>query len=127
MKLLVDERDVKFVLYEQLRIEDLCKSPVYADLSQETFDMVLEEAGKLAERSFYPSNKLGDEQGCRWKTARSRPPIHSTSLTGYTGRAGGLRCRTRPKSEAKACRLYWGMPVLKCLARPTGRSLCTPG
>ena len=40
MKLLVDERDVKFVLYEQLRIEELCNYPHYAEHSQETFDMV---------------------------------------------------------------------------------------
>jgi hypothetical protein len=74
MNLLVDERDAKFVLYEQLRIEDLCKSALYADLSQETFDMVLEEAGKLAERSFYPANKLGDSQGCRFENGQVRVP-----------------------------------------------------
>jgi alkylation response protein AidB-like acyl-CoA dehydrogenase len=74
MKLLVDERDMKFVLYEQLRIEELCKSPLYADFSRETFDMILEEAGKLAERAFYPSNKKGDEQGCRFENGQVKVP-----------------------------------------------------
>jgi len=74
MKLLVDERDMKFVLYEQLRIEELCKSPLYADFSQETFDMVLEEAAKLAERAYYPSNKKGDEQGCRFENGQVKVP-----------------------------------------------------
>ena len=74
MKLLVDERDMKFVLYEQLRMEGLCKFPLYADFSQETFDMVLEEVGKLAERAFYPSNKKGDEQGCRFENGQVKVP-----------------------------------------------------
>ncbi len=74
MKLLVDERDVKFVLYEQLRMEELCKSPLYADFSQETFDMVLEEAVKLGERAFYPSNRLGDAQGCRFENGQVKVP-----------------------------------------------------
>ncbi|MGO9020081.1 MAG: acyl-CoA dehydrogenase [Syntrophobacteraceae bacterium] len=74
MKLLVDERDVKFVLYEQLRMEGLCKYPLYADFSQETFDMVLEEAAKLAERAYYPSNKKGDEQGCRFENGKVKVP-----------------------------------------------------
>jgi hypothetical protein len=46
MKLLVDERDVKFVLYEQLRVEELCRKPFYAEHSQEMFDMSLEQAEK---------------------------------------------------------------------------------
>ncbi|HIJ75967.1 MAG TPA: acyl-CoA dehydrogenase [Deltaproteobacteria bacterium] len=74
MKLLVDERDMKFVLYEQLRIEELCKSPIYADFSQETFDLVLEQAAKLAEKAFYPSNKKGDEQGCRFENGQVKVP-----------------------------------------------------
>ena len=44
MKLLVDERDVKFVLYEQLRIEELCRKPLYGEFSREMFDMALEQA-----------------------------------------------------------------------------------
>jgi len=74
MKLLVDEKDVKFILYEQLQIQELCKFARYADFSREACDMVLEEAGKLAERSFYPSNKPGDAQGCRFENGQVRVP-----------------------------------------------------
>ncbi|HYA43942.1 MAG TPA: acyl-CoA dehydrogenase [Syntrophobacteraceae bacterium] len=74
MKLLVDERDVKFILNEQLRIEELCKFARYADFSREAFDMVLAEAGKLAERAFYPTNKLGDVQGCRFENGQVKVP-----------------------------------------------------
>jgi hypothetical protein len=74
MKLLVDERDSKFVLYEQLQIQELCKFPKFSDFSRETFDMVLGEAAKLAEKSWYPTNKLGDAQGCRFENGEVKVP-----------------------------------------------------
>ncbi|MDR3566520.1 MAG: acyl-CoA dehydrogenase [Syntrophobacteraceae bacterium] len=75
MNLLVDERDAKFVLYEQLGIDEkLCKSALYGDFSRETFDMVIEEAAKLAERAFYPTNKPGDEQGCSFDKGMVKVP-----------------------------------------------------
>ena len=39
--LLVDERDVKFVLYEQLGVEKLCQESKYSEFSHETFNMML--------------------------------------------------------------------------------------
>jgi len=61
--LLVDERDVKFVLYEQLRIDELCESEKYSEFSREMFDMVLDAAQKLAERELAPINQEGDQKG----------------------------------------------------------------
>jgi alkylation response protein AidB-like acyl-CoA dehydrogenase len=74
MKLLVDERDVKFILYEQLHVEELCKRPRYADFSQEMFDMALEQAEKLAEKEFYPTNRVGDREGCRFANGDVKVP-----------------------------------------------------
>jgi alkylation response protein AidB-like acyl-CoA dehydrogenase len=61
--LLVDERDVKFVLYEQLKIQDLCNTEKYSEYSQEMVDMVLEAAWKLAENELWPVNQEGDRTG----------------------------------------------------------------
>ena len=61
--LLVDERDVKFVLYEQLNIEELCEAERYSEMSREMFDMVLEAAQKLAEKELWPANVDGDRKG----------------------------------------------------------------
>jgi alkylation response protein AidB-like acyl-CoA dehydrogenase len=61
--LLVDERDVKFVLYEQLRIEELCETEKYLEFSRDMFDMVLEAAQKLAEKELWPTNADGDQKG----------------------------------------------------------------
>jgi alkylation response protein AidB-like acyl-CoA dehydrogenase len=63
--LLVDERDVRFVLYEQLNIEELCQSERYAEFSRDMFDMVLDAALKLAEKVLAPTNARGDAEGVR--------------------------------------------------------------
>jgi alkylation response protein AidB-like acyl-CoA dehydrogenase len=70
----VDERDVKFVLYEQLDIEQLTKSAKYADYSREMFDMVLEQAWKLAEHELAPANRQGDAEGCVFENGRVKVP-----------------------------------------------------
>ncbi len=74
MKLLVDERDVKFILYEQLRADELCKAPKYGDFSQEMFDMAIGQAEKLAWKEYYPANRRGDEQGCRYENGQVKAP-----------------------------------------------------
>ena len=60
----VDKRDVKFVLYEQLDIEKLSDTAKYAEYSKEMYDMVLEQAWKLAENEMEPANSKGDRDGC---------------------------------------------------------------
>lgn len=72
--LLVDERDVKFVLYEQLRIEDLCQAEKYSEFSRELFDMVLDAAQKLAENELWPVNADGDRMGVQLANGQARVP-----------------------------------------------------
>ncbi len=63
--ILVDERDVKFVLYEQLNIEELCEHEPYSEFSRDMFDMVLDAAQKLAEKELFPTNQDGDVKGVK--------------------------------------------------------------
>lgn len=65
-KLLVDDRDQSFVLYEMLEMEKLCNSQLFAEHSREVFDMALNEALKLAVSELAPTNKEGDEEGCTY-------------------------------------------------------------
>ncbi|MBN1636418.1 MAG: acyl-CoA dehydrogenase [Deltaproteobacteria bacterium] len=71
---LVDERDVRFVLYEQLKIETLCQAEKFRDHSKETFDMILDAGGKLAHNDFAPANASGDDIGCEWIDGHVKAP-----------------------------------------------------
>lgn len=72
--LLVDERDVKFILYEQFNLEELCQSECYAEFSKEMFDMALEAAQKLAEKELAPTNADGDAKGVVLEQGQVRVP-----------------------------------------------------
>jgi alkylation response protein AidB-like acyl-CoA dehydrogenase len=63
--LIIDPRDQKFVLYEMLNVEELCKAPLYADFSREMFDMALNEAERFATTVIFPTLAEGDKEGCR--------------------------------------------------------------
>lgn len=57
---LLSRRDLDFLLYEWLGVEELTKRERFADHSRETFDGVLELCQELAERYFAPHNKTSD-------------------------------------------------------------------
>ena len=57
---LISRRDVEFLLYEWLGVDELPKRERYGDHSTETFDGVLDLCEQLAEKYFAPHNKLND-------------------------------------------------------------------
>jgi len=50
----ISDRNLKFLLYEMLDVEQLIKYPLFADHSRETFDMVMETAMKMGKDLFKP-------------------------------------------------------------------------
>lgn len=71
---LCDLKDARFILYEQLNVEELCKSEPYGDHSLDTFEMTINAAEKLAVNDFAPANNPGDKQGCTWDNGKVRVP-----------------------------------------------------
>lgn len=72
--LLVDQRDVKFVLYEQLELENLCATEKFGEYNRDVFDMILESAQKFSESELWPVRSLGDEQGVRLEAGQAAAP-----------------------------------------------------
>ncbi len=69
-----DDRDVQFVLKEHLHIESLLKYEAFKDFSLEDFDMILDQAQKIAANDIAPSFQDGDREGCRFDQGRVRVP-----------------------------------------------------
>ena len=57
---LLSRRDLDFLLYEWLRVDELTKLERFAEHSRETFDGVLDLCEQLATRYFAPHNKKSD-------------------------------------------------------------------
>ncbi|MDX9763148.1 MAG: acyl-CoA dehydrogenase [Desulfomonilia bacterium] len=73
-KRVVGIEDTRFVLFDQLDVEALLGFERFGAHSRETFEMILDAAGKLAENEFAPTNKLGDKSGCVWDDGVVRVP-----------------------------------------------------
>lgn len=58
--LLLSRRDLDFLLYEWLRVDELTGRARFAEHSRETFDAVLDLCAELAEERFAPHLKDGD-------------------------------------------------------------------
>lgn len=60
MSLILNRRDIEFLLYEWLQVEQLCDLPRYADHNRETFDAVLDLCEQIATEHFASHNKKSD-------------------------------------------------------------------
>jgi len=72
---LVNARDQKFILFEQLGVDKLFEAGKYQDYTVEDVNMLLGEAEKMAVNEILPTYSLGDQQGCTFKDGKvSAPP-----------------------------------------------------
>jgi alkylation response protein AidB-like acyl-CoA dehydrogenase len=72
--LLVNARDQKFVLYEQLGIQRLFSSERHGDYTEEVIDMMLNEAEKMAVELILPTYDVGDREGCTFEDGKVSVP-----------------------------------------------------
>ena len=72
--LLVNTRDQKFLLYEQIGIDKLFGFKKYADYSREVVDMVLSEAEKMAVDVLAPTLEKGDKEGTHFTDGKAYAP-----------------------------------------------------
>lgn len=73
-KTLVDLRDARFVLFEQLQIEKWLAPELKKEYDLETLEMILNEAEKLAIDIIAPTNKDGNKIGCRFEKEKVLVP-----------------------------------------------------
>ncbi len=99
--LLVDERDMKFVLYEQLKIQDLCSTDKFSEFSLETFEMVLDAAQKLAENELWPCNADGDKIGVRLEGGQAHVPESFHKAYQYYCKGGWMGLSVDPKYDGQ--------------------------
>ena len=66
MRYQAPENDLKFLLFDVLEADRLQELDKYREASPDIIGAVIEEAGKLAAEVLQPTNKTGDEQGCRY-------------------------------------------------------------
>ncbi len=69
-RLLIDNRDIKFVLFELLKVQEICKFDRFADWNEKSLVMLLDEAQKFSEKVLFPLNIDGDKIGLKFESGQ---------------------------------------------------------
>jgi len=71
---IADRRDVDFVLHEQMQVEELGETELFADFNKKTVDMIVSEARNLAIKEILITRELGDTEGCQFDNGKVTVP-----------------------------------------------------
>lgn len=69
-----DLRDINFVLFEQLMIDEFTKHDKYSDFNRKTFEMIIKEARNFGLKEILPTYMEGDKEGVKLVDGTVKPP-----------------------------------------------------
>jgi alkylation response protein AidB-like acyl-CoA dehydrogenase len=73
-QVIADRRDVDFVLFEQLGVDKLSEHEKFAEFNRKTVELIVSEARNLAIKEILPTQKEGDQVGCRFENGQVTVP-----------------------------------------------------
>ncbi len=71
---IADRRDIEFVLFDQLKADELCEVEKFRDFNKRTFTMLINEARKFAIKEILPTYQQGDREGVRFENGKVMIP-----------------------------------------------------
>jgi 3-(methylthio)propanoyl-CoA dehydrogenase len=69
-----DDRDVKFLLFEQLELDKILAYDQFKEFTMDDFSMIIDEALKVGREVLGPCNQQGDREGCKYEDGRVITP-----------------------------------------------------
>ncbi len=92
---LIDSRDMRFVLFEALKVDGLAAHEKFSMFDRDMFESTLDLAEKIAVERVYPANRAADRTGARYDPATKnvavpeefRPAMAFFNEAGFTGLA----------------------------------------
>ncbi len=87
---IADRRDIDFVIWEQMKGEELIQYDLYKEFNRKTCDMIITEARKIAINEMLPTLQEGDHVGVRFENGIVKVPdsfhrVHKLLLEGEWG------------------------------------------
>jgi alkylation response protein AidB-like acyl-CoA dehydrogenase len=71
---LIDLRDARFAIYDQLKISELFAYEKFSDYSEAEIELAITTAEKLAVNEYYPINEVGDKTGVHFDNGKVTVP-----------------------------------------------------
>ena len=117
---LVSRRDMDFLLFEWLRVDELTKRERFAEHSRETFDAVFDLCEQLAERYFAPHNKSSDANEPTFDGEKvTIIPEVKEAWDAFAQADYSFRCRWISGWAVRSCPSPWPKPASRGSRRPT--------
>lgn len=73
-QVVADRRDVDFVLFEQLVVDDILRNERYQGLDKKTVNLIISEARNLAIKEILPTFSEGDQEGLSFNNGEVKVP-----------------------------------------------------
>ena len=67
---IADRRDIEFVLFDQLKTDELCQVEKFSDFNKKTFTMLINETRKFAIKEILPTYQEGDREGVKFENGK---------------------------------------------------------
>lgn len=92
-----DLRDIRFVLFELLKIDNLQRFERYKDFGKDDYDAFITEAYRFARTELAPLNELGDREGLKFEDGKVICPQPFVSAAKKFGENGWVSAIQDPK------------------------------
>ncbi len=73
-QILADRRDIDFILYEQLKVDELAKHERFSEFNRKVIDLIVSEARSLAVKEILPTQTDGDRIGVHFENGNVTLP-----------------------------------------------------
>ena len=100
----VNQKDIFFILKDQLNYGSLCTLDRYRDLNEKTLDMLVSEAIQFAKGVLDPLQEIGEEHGVRFEDGKVLCPSEFKKLSGSAVQTAGRAQPGTPNSGVRAFR-----------------------
>ncbi len=71
---MVNERDVRFVMFEHLKLEELCRHEPFTGFGRDDFAMVMNEAIRFTKNELAPLHEISDREGVKFEKGKVTVP-----------------------------------------------------
>jgi len=102
---LVNTRDMRFILFEQLEVEKLFESEKFADYSKDTVLMMQNESEKLALNVLLPGYTAGDREECHLEDGKVVVPACFHDIYKKYVESGWVCPTKSPEVGGRECRM----------------------
>ena len=92
-----DDRDVKFLLFEQNDIDRILGYEAYREFEKDDLNMIIDEALKVGREVLGPAMQEGDREGCTWEDRTVRTPAAWKDLWKVMAENGWLAVSNNPE------------------------------